>query len=81
MPSLYDPTGTAVIDVRVGDCGDGVKEVQDALNYKLGITLVSDGLFGPATEAAVRDFQLSVGLPVTGMVDTSTWIALTDDGT
>jgi len=79
--SLYDPTGTAVIDVRVGDCGVGVQEVQAYLNNKLGHRLVEDGQFGPATETAVRDFQLLVGLAVTGIVDNVTFSALADDGT
>ena len=54
-------------------------QVQDQLNYKLGISLTVDGRFGPGTEAAVRDFQASVGLPVDGIVGPMTWVALTDD--
>jgi len=67
--------------VRRGDCGEGVQQVQDQLNYKLGISLAVDGRFGRATEAAVRDFQASVGLRVDGLVGPQTWVALTDDGT
>ena len=36
-----------------------------------------DGDFGPATEAAVRDFQRRCALPVTGTVGERTWAALT----
>jgi peptidoglycan hydrolase-like protein with peptidoglycan-binding domain len=32
-----------------------------------------DGLFGPMTKEAVRDFQGYWGLPVTGIIDARTW--------
>ena len=35
--------------------------------------LTVDGIFGPATTAAVRAAQLWLGLPVTGSVDETTW--------
>ena len=35
-----------------------------------------DGIYGPATRQAVRSFQTSQGIPVTGTVDTATWNAL-----
>lgn len=35
-----------------------------------------DGIYGRDTELAVRSFQQSVGLPVTGTVDRVTWEAL-----
>lgn len=35
-----------------------------------------DGDFGPATELAVRNYQASAGLPVTGVIDPATWAAL-----
>ena len=78
--TLYDPTGRRNdYDIRIGDCGLGVMELQDYLNVKLGNILEEDGEFGPATDAAVRAFQLSVDLPVTGIVDLSTYIAVTSD--
>ncbi|MDO4270602.1 MAG: peptidoglycan-binding protein [Eubacteriales bacterium] len=38
--------------------------------------LVPDGIYGPETAAAVRDFQRHNGLPVTGTVDFATWTLL-----
>ena len=79
--NLYGLSDVSGVDVRRGDCGEGVRQVQDQLNYKLSSSLSVDGRFGPGTEGAVRDFQASVGLPVDGVVGPSTWVALTDDGT
>ena len=79
--NLYGLSDVSGVDVRLGDCGEGVKQVQDQLNYKLGISLAVDGQFGPGTRAAVRDFQASVSLPADGIVGPQTWVALTDDGT
>jgi hypothetical protein len=50
--------------------------VQDRLNvlgYDVG---PSDGLLGKRTQAALREFQEEVGLPVTGQLDTTTRRAL-----
>jgi len=79
--NLYGLSDVSGVSVRRGDCGEGVKQVQDQLNYKLGITLTVDGRFGAGTERAVKDFQASLGLPVDGIVGPQTWVALTDDGT
>ena len=35
--------------------------------------IIADGIFGPDTEEAVRDFQAIYGLPPTGTVDYATW--------
>ncbi|MFN3624628.1 MAG: N-acetylmuramoyl-L-alanine amidase, partial [Hyphomicrobium sp.] len=37
-----------------------------------------DGLMGPRTRSALRDFQDQNGLPITGNVDTATWLKLSD---
>ena len=34
-----------------------------------------DGVFGPATEAVVRQYQTDSGLPITGIMDERTWMA------
>jgi murein DD-endopeptidase MepM/ murein hydrolase activator NlpD len=55
---------------RLGSQGDLVAHVQT----KLGV--VSDGVFGPQTDAAVRKYQLSAGLDVDGIVGPNTWSSL-----
>lgn len=35
--------------------------------------IIADGIFGPDTEEAVREFQVIYGLPPTGTVDYATW--------
>lgn len=52
-----------------GSIGDAVKKMQlalIALGYNVGKNTRADGKFGPATEAAVRAFQVDYQLPVTG---------------
>jgi len=54
---------------------DVVRVVQQRL-VDLGAVLSVDGVFGPQTDRAVRDFQRERRLVVTGTVDQKTWIAL-----
>lgn len=64
-------------EVREGDDGELVVEVQEAL---LGAGIddveVADGVFGPQTGAAVAEFQERAGLPETGAVDQATAVEL-----
>lgn len=64
-------------EVREGDDGDLVVEVQEAL-LEAGIDDVEvvDGAFGPQTGAAVAEFQADAGLPETGAVDHATAVEL-----
>ncbi|WP_078554977.1 N-acetylmuramoyl-L-alanine amidase [Bacillus alkalicellulosilyticus] len=50
--------------------GDDVRRVQRALN------VTADGLYGPVTERAVRNFQRSEGITVDGIVGPQTWSRL-----
>jgi len=64
-------------DVRDGDEGDLVAQVQRALRVvDVDAIGVVDGVFGPQTDDAVTEFQRRSGLPVTGVVDEATAVAL-----
>ena len=52
--------------LKLGSKGNEVKVLQEKLNLK------ADGIFGPLTEEAVKDFQRSNGLEVDGIVGTNT---------
>lgn len=70
-------TGSRVVtspsdNVRLGDTGDGVSQIQTALKG-LGYDLEPDGQFGPVTDRAVRDYQSKNNLTVDGVVGPKTW--------
>lgn len=74
MPTLVDKINKDS-PLKAGMSSDVVKQAQLALaayNYPL----LGTGYFGPATRDAVRAFQTSQGLPVTGVVDLATATAL-----
>lgn len=58
-----------------GDQGHWVTELQRQLVLH-GHTVEVDGIYGPATEAAVRDFQMAHGLAIDGIAGPDTWDAL-----
>ena len=55
------------LPLKRGDTGEGVKLLQQSLNHQ-GMDLVVDGIFGPATERAVKVLQGSRNLDVTGVM-------------
>lgn len=59
------------LELTRGASGEAVKAVQNQLNAN-GISVGTDGQFGPATEAGIRTFQTRAGLPVDGVVDPRT---------
>jgi peptidoglycan hydrolase-like protein with peptidoglycan-binding domain len=68
-PAASRPTtgGNYEDTMRTGSRGEGVRQLQQAL----GMQQV-DGIFGPNTERAVRQFQQSQGLQVDGIVGPET---------
>ncbi len=62
--------------VQFGDRGPDVEELQKRLNHLLGLDLDTDGIFGPATRAAVMEFQRVSDIEVNGVVDKKTKKAL-----
>ncbi len=80
---LADVSKNFVTEVRPGDTGNPVRVIQYYLSvigvYNNAIPQVSiDGVFGDATESAVRSFQRAYGLAETGVVDETTWNTLND---
>ncbi len=80
---LADVSKNFVTEVRPGDSGNPVRVVQYYLAvigvYDNSIPPVTiDGIYGDATQNAVRSFQQTNGLPQTGVVDEDTWNALSD---
>lgn len=61
--------------VSTGATGATVTSIQHLLTHHDFPTEV-DGVYGPATTQAVRDFQTSRGLAVSGAVDAATWPVL-----
>lgn len=58
--------------IRIGDSGAGVDILQGRLNAH-GFSLEADGVFGPATDKAVKAFQKASGLDADGVVGPYTW--------
>ena len=65
-------------ELSLGSQGEGVLTLQYYLSYislfvPSVLSAALDGSFGPNTEAAVKSFQTTYGLPNTGIVDRVTW--------
>ena len=68
--SVYVVKDQLVSTVRYNDRNEYVKLLQTELGIK------ADGIFGPATEDAVRMFQKTHGLSVDGVAGYNTWSVL-----
>jgi hypothetical protein len=67
------------VTLKSGDSGDEVKRLQEALaalGYDIGGE--PDGVFGPATEEAVKQFQADSGLTADGVAGPETLKAIND---
>lgn len=70
-------------DLSVGSTGPKVMQMQEQLNriaqnYPALPTIAADGIYGPATQNAVKEFQKIFGLPQTGVVDYRTWYKISE---
>lgn len=73
--SYVHPYREASPALHTGSLGPVVAMLQGVLKIGFGYTGAIDGIFGPVTDAAVRNFQSDSGLPVTGIMDERTWMA------
>lgn len=68
-----------IIQVSQGKTGPEVRAVQRLLKNKFGYNIAIDGIFGPDTANAVKQFQSSKGLASDGIVGPKTWQKLIAD--
>lgn len=78
VPSFYPG-----YSLSIGASGEKVRQLQNQLNriaknYPAIPTLTADGIYGAATEEAVRVFQRVFNLPQTGVTDYATWYEISD---
>ncbi len=73
--SHVNPYREASPQLEAGSLGPVVAKLQGVLKIGFGYTGAIDGIFGPATEAVVRQYQADSGLAVTGIMDERTWMA------
>jgi len=52
-----------------------VAMLQGVLKTDFGYAGAIEGIFGPLTQAVLRQYQSDSGLPVTGVMDKRTWMA------
>lgn len=69
------PATLPIVVAKRGDKSSYVADLQSMLIRK-GAKITADGDFGPATEQAVKDFQMLNKLSVTGQIDTDTVLKL-----
>ncbi|GIM28985.1 spore cortex-lytic protein [Clostridium polyendosporum] len=77
------PTSYPGYTLTIGARGEPVRTVQEFLNriaenYPLIPKVPVDGVYGPATQEAVKVFQSVFNLPQTGNVDYATWYRISD---
>ena len=76
-PPPAPPTGRPTLTLN--STGQAVRDVQQRLKTRYPLyakQLVVDGVYGPKTQAAVREFQRRSGLASDGIVGPKTWAAM-----
>lgn len=77
------PSSWPGYNLSQGSTGDKVLQIQEQLDVIAGAypaipRVTVDGVYGPGTAASVREFQSVFGLPVTGVVDYTTWYKISE---
>lgn len=72
------PSSWPGYSLDIGSSGEKVMQIQEQINaisngYPLIPKIAADGIYGEATQNAVRVFQDVFDLPTTGIVDYRTW--------
>ena len=75
-PMVFSPRGSNMSVLRQGDNSPAVAQLQEALNKALGLSLKTDGDFGPVTVEAVKQFQRKFGIVADGVAGPVTQNAL-----
>jgi peptidoglycan hydrolase-like protein with peptidoglycan-binding domain len=70
-----NPYREASPQLKAGSLGPVVAMLQRVLRTGFDYTGAIDGIYGPGTEAVVRQYQTDSGLPATGIMDEQTWMA------
>jgi Putative peptidoglycan-binding domain-containing protein len=66
-PNIYNINEYSTATIKLNDKGDIVKHIQSTLNLYFGAGLAEDGIYGNATEDAVRNIQKKLGVNVDGI--------------
>lgn len=77
------PSSWPGYNLENGSSGSKVRQIQEQINVIAGAypaipRLEVDGIYGPATAAAVSKFQSVFGLPATGVTDYKTWYKISE---
>ena len=77
------PSSWPGYNLENGSSGSKVRQLQEQINVIAGAypaipKLNVDGIYGPATAAAVSKFQSVFGLPATGITDYKTWYKISE---
>jgi peptidoglycan hydrolase-like protein with peptidoglycan-binding domain len=73
-PSTWD---RLIVTLSRGNSGPAVRAVQHNMRFAYGFHFQRvTGFFGPETQAVVRAFQRGSRLPVTGVVNSPTWMTI-----
>jgi murein L,D-transpeptidase YcbB/YkuD len=78
-PKTWAALPVAPPTVQMGDEGEYVRRVQQALNRTDEVAIDMDGIYGQRTWEAVRSFQRLHNLDADGIVGPKTWTALFEE--